>query len=363
MPRGSAAVVRFSSLGDVLLAAHVPSFLRSLDPSRRVLFVTKARFAPVLRGHPDVDRFYLLEGSGDDPSAELPLGVRGRLGDLTAALRREGVSDLFDLHQNLRSTRLAGALDPVTRHLPPKHGLRRRLLVHARWLRPEPVPPLLRTYRIAAGAAADAPLEPWLREALGEAERNRALRRVGLAADSDYVVHGVGARWETKRWPIEHFVKLGARLRAECGLESVYAVSPEEPSLEAELRERLGADGDRAVAAVSLREAAAIASGAAGIVSNDSAFLHLGPALGVPAVGIFGSTVPEFGFAFQGPRDEAVGIPLSCRPCGVHGKRRCPLGHHRCLRALDPEIALEAVRRATAARRTEPALRVEAEAP
>ena len=348
MPLGSAAVVRFSSLGDVLLAAHVPSMLRALDPSRRVLFVTKARFASALRGHPDVDRFYLLEEAGDDPAAPLPLGVRGRLRDLAATIRREGVTDLYDLHQNWRSTRLGGTLESVRRHLPPKHALRRRLLVHARWLRPEPVPPLLRTYRIAVGAAPDAPLRPWLLDAMSDAERSRSREWTRSAVEGrGFVVHGVGARWETKRWPVEKFVLLGARLKEELDLASVFAVAPGEKALEAELRERLGESGANAVAALPLREAAAVASAAAAIVSNDSAFLHLGPALGVPAIGVFGSTVPEFGFAFQGPRDEAVGITLSCRPCDVHGKHRCPLGHHRCLRDLEPDLALEAVRRAT----------------
>ena len=61
MATGPALVVRLSSLGDVLLAAHLPSLLRAASPGRRVLFLTKERFAGVLRGHPDVDRFYVLE--------------------------------------------------------------------------------------------------------------------------------------------------------------------------------------------------------------------------------------------------------------------------------------------------------------
>ena len=48
--RRAAAVVRLSSLGDVLLAAHVPSFLVRADPGRRVLFVTKERYADLLMG-------------------------------------------------------------------------------------------------------------------------------------------------------------------------------------------------------------------------------------------------------------------------------------------------------------------------
>jgi len=58
--RRAAAVVRLSSLGDVLLAAHVPSFLVRADPGRRVLFVTKERYADLLRGHPHVSRVIAL---------------------------------------------------------------------------------------------------------------------------------------------------------------------------------------------------------------------------------------------------------------------------------------------------------------
>ena len=73
--------------------------------------------------------------------------------------------------------------------------------------------------------------------------------------------------------------------------------------------------------------------------------LHLGAALDVPTVAVFGSTIPAFGFAPQGPRDQVAEIALGCRPCGVHGKRRCPLGHHDCLERLAPDIVLAALRR------------------
>ncbi len=344
MPQGPAAVVRFSSLGDVLLAGHVPSFLRRADPARRVLFVTKERFAGVLRGHPDVDRFYMLEDGSSDPSAPAPLGVRGRLGDLISALRREGVAEVIDLHQNLRSSRIAGALDRAKRTLPPKHALRRRLLVYARWLKPRPVPPLLTTYRVHAGLPPDAPLRSWLRESLTESEVARARDRLGPAAEEGFVLLGAGAGWETKRWPARYFVELAESIDRISGLAARFALAPEERALDAELRSLLPAARHGSILVEPFREVAATASFAVAIVSNDSAVLHLGPALGVPAVGIFGSTVPAFGFAAQGPGDRVVEIPLGCRPCDVHGKRRCPLGHHACMERLDPALALEALR-------------------
>jgi len=342
--QGPAVVVRFSSLGDVLLAAHVPSFLRAADPGRRVLFVTKEQYAGALRGHPDIDRFYTLRDGTSDPAEPAPFGFTGSLGDLVAALRREAIAEVIDLHQNLRSSRIVGAFDQAKRTLPPKHGLRRRLMVHARWVRVKPVPPLLLTYRSLAGLPPDAPLKPWLRDALTEGERARALARIGAPDGRGFVFLGVGARWETKRWPARHFVALGAAIASELGLGVRYAMDAQNLALEAEFRSLLPEARHGEITSLGFREAAALAAAASAIVSNDSALLHLGPALGVPAVGIFGSTIPAFGFAAQGPRDSVVEIPLGCRPCDVHGKRRCPLSHHGCMERLPPELVLASLR-------------------
>lgn len=342
MAVGAALVVRFSSLGDVLLAAHLPSFLRDAGASRRVLFATKERHASILRGHPDVDRFFLLEDGTSDPAAPAAFGLTGPLGLLASGLRREGVETVYDLHQNLRSARLLGSLGRVRRVAPPKHGLRRRLMVYAKFLRPEPLEPVLDTYRGLAGLGPEAPVRPWLREALGDSERARARARRGEDAERTAIL-GVGARWETKRWPLERFVEAGERLAREAGLAPRYAVAP--GSVEAgALRALLPPERHPAILEAPFRECAAAASFARVIVSNDSATLHLGAALGVPAVGIFGSTVPAFGFAPRGPRDAVVEVPLPCRPCHVHGRRRCPLGHHRCMRDIAPGDVVAAVR-------------------
>jgi heptosyltransferase-2 len=345
MPRGAALVVRFSSLGDVLLAAHLPSFLRLADPGRRVLFVTKERYADILRGHPDLARVYRLAGRGPDApnlAVPAPFGVCGSLGDLRTALRREGIEEAYDLHQNFRTRRIVGAVRGARRVRSPKHALRRRLMVFAKWMRPQPLPPLLDTYRALAGVPPTTPARPWLRDALSEGERARAAARLGADVERTAFL-GVGARWETKRWPTERFVALGGLLLREAGLSPRYLVGPGETRVEEELRARLPADRHIEIVQAPFREAAAMASFARVIVSNDSAAMHLGPALGVPAIGIFGSTVPAFGFAPSGPRDRVVEIALGCRPCGVHGLDRCPLGHHRCMREIEPEAVMAAV--------------------
>jgi heptosyltransferase-2 len=347
----SAAVVRFSSLGDVLLAAHVPSFLKRANPEGRVLFVTKARYAQALAGHPDLDGLLLLDEESDAPedaATGTRVLVRGSLQDLAATLREEEVETIVDLHGNLRSAALRRAVRPGRIVRAPKHGLKRRLMVHAKWIPTRPLPPLLSTYRALAGLAPDAPLRPWLRDALHARDRARAAEARGGLESGGYVVYGVGARWATKRWPSAHFVSLAAAVRKEWGLEARFALSPGDADQDRELVRLLGDGAERAVA-LDVRALAALAEDAAAIVSNDSGILHLGPALGVPAVGLFGSTIPGFGFALQGPRDAVAEIPLACRPCGVHGRDRCPLGHHACMESLTPEIALDALRPVLAA--------------
>jgi heptosyltransferase-2 len=345
--RRAAAVVRFSSLGDILLAAHVPGFLKQEDPGRRVLFVTKERYATLLRGHVAIDRVYAVRDGSTDP-AEPFEAVLGSLGDLVSAMRGDGVEEVLDLHQNWRSSRILSAFPEAKHRLPQKHALRRRLWVYARWLRPLPTPPLLRTYRELCGLSPTAELDPWLRSALSDTELSRGAERSGKEARArGFVLLGVGARWETKRWPAPHFVALAQRIERERGLRTVFAVEPGDPNA-GEVSGYLGTRGE-APLSVPFRDLAAVAAHARAIVSNDSAVLHLGPALGIPAVGLFGGTVPEFGFARQGPHDDVAEIKLWCRPCGVHGRPRCPLGHHRCMKRLDPDLAFEALGRALGA--------------
>jgi heptosyltransferase-2 len=65
---------------------------------------------------------------------------------------------------------------------------------------------------------------------------------------------------------------------------------------------------------------------------NDSAPLHFASAVDAPVTAVYCSTIPEFGF---GPKSTHSYIlqtmeELECRPCGLHGKKECPLGHFRC---------------------------------
>jgi heptosyltransferase-2 len=88
---------------------------------------------------------------------------------------------------------------------------------------------------------------------------------------------------------------------------------------------------------LSLLQSAALMRDAAMSYVNDSAPLHLASAMNAPTTCIFCSTVPAFGF---GPLADNACIvepaePLECRPCGLHGFRKCPQQHFRCAKSID----------------------------
>ncbi|MDP1845108.1 MAG: glycosyltransferase family 9 protein [Sediminibacterium sp.] len=65
---------------------------------------------------------------------------------------------------------------------------------------------------------------------------------------------------------------------------------------------------------------------------NDSAPMHFCSAVNAPVTAIYCSTIPAFGY---GPLSSTSHIvenqqSLSCKPCGLHGKKACPLGHFNC---------------------------------
>ena len=83
---------------------------------------------------------------------------------------------------------------------------------------------------------------------------------------------------------------------------------------------------------LNLLEAAALIKGAHLNYVNDSAPMHLASATNAPVAAIYCSTIPAFGY---GPLSSVQFIVetlehLPCKPCGLHGKKACPLGHFNC---------------------------------
>jgi heptosyltransferase-2 len=79
--------------------------------------------------------------------------------------------------------------------------------------------------------------------------------------------------------------------------------------------------------------------------TNDSAPLHFASAVNAPVTAIFCSTIPAFGYTPLSDKSYIVETTekLSCRPCGLHGKKACPLGHFNCGNTILTEQLLKPI--------------------
>lgn len=86
-----------------------------------------------------------------------------------------------------------------------------------------------------------------------------------------------------------------------------------------------------------LREELILMSNLDVMVSMDSANMHLASLTGTPVVSVWGATHPYAGFMGWNQKEEnAVQVPLPCRPCSIFGNKPCQRGDYACLRQIEP---------------------------
>jgi heptosyltransferase-2 len=301
-------VLRFHSLGDCVLATGV---VRELARAARVSVATEQRFFPVFAGLPWI------------------AGLVAREHLATGAPRFDRVIDLQGTPGSRSLARACGAEVGTVRT---RSASRRWLVAWGdRFPRPR-VPHAVARYAEAAGLPTEAGGAnlPEVRVTAEEEVEARRLAPGAFAVGTGTAVALVtGASRRTKEYPRERFAEVAQLLRSS-GTPSWW-IEPPGPDTGG------GAPAGTEVLRLPLGPLKAVLARARAVAVSDSGPMHLAAALGVPVVGIFGSTVTGFGFSPLGPRTRVLQAEdVACRPCGVHGRNGCWLGHWRCLREIPP---------------------------
>lgn len=310
-------------LGDTIFLGPAVRALKARWPEGKVVLCVTPRGAPVARLLPGCDEVVVYDKRGAD---------RGLRGLWRAARRLRALRPELALvpHYSAR----AGALALLS-------GARRRigyaLFCNERVPLDRGRPFVDRALSLAA--CAGAPGDPAL-----ALDRPRSLDRYaeGVLEGAGRPVVGLvpGAEWATKRWGAERFAALALEL-GRAGATVVVLGGPGDRDTAARIRELAGVPLlDTTGNAID--EAVAILARCDLVVGGDTGLVHCARALGRPALVLFGPTAPARHRFTARERYLALGLP--CQPCHDHGPARCPLGHHDCMRLLDPAAVAEAAR-------------------
>ena len=323
-------VIRFSSMGDVILTSPVIRALHALlDGPVEVHFLTKRAFVDAVEGLPGVTRTWAI----DRTTAEVEAG-----------LQAVGFHYVVDLHANARSGFVKRALrkgEGRTFDLTvDKRSLDKILLVRTGWDRLGGQH-VVERYLDALRPFGEA--HQRLREAGDEGAL--ALPPAPSSADEPVdVVLALGAAHEGKAIPEDHWSAVVAGL-LEDGRRVHLIGGPAERDLADRLKESAG---DQVVnrCGVTWSETFALLSEAALLVAGDTGTMHAGAALQVPMVVVWGCTSPALGMGPWRAHPATVELqpedPGRSRPCSRLGDR-C---RHRtpCIRRVSPQRILVAVR-------------------
>lgn len=296
-------VIRFSSLGDVVLTTGVIKYIKEELKDINIDVLTMTPFAAVFSDFPYIRNIYCIN-KGASLSALLDV--------LTSMPDYDGV---FDLHDNLRSF-FAKVVIPSPSFTYKKDTLYRRLFVKFRLCKDKLKKHVVTKYCDAFGLGLKLPtpapekIRPYL--PCPFSERNKSARKtVGI--------HPFASK-HAKEWP---FIYELCALLLDEGL-NVRVVGDGKIELPAGVEDLTGFTPLNTL----IRNIADCDV----FLSTDSGPMHIAIALGLPVVALFGPTTREMGFYPVFKNCSVIeDIPLKCRPCHIHGPETCPKKHFQCM--------------------------------
>ncbi|HEX6614965.1 MAG TPA: glycosyltransferase family 9 protein [Gemmatimonadales bacterium] len=328
-------VVRFSAIGDVLLTTPLLRAIRAKWPGARVTLLTKRQYLPLVRDNPNV-----TEAFGIAP--------QDTVRDVAKLIRRVEYSHILDLQGGLRTAPLRLLTGGPWSGYSHRRIARAMLIRFKRNTYQEHVPVPERYFEAAAdlGVEPDGGPPEFFLNSASEERAEAWLARAGVGT-RPFVAVAPGAAHATKRWPVEHWVKL-VRQIVDTGADLVALGGPDDSAVGAEIAARGGASVASAAGDLGLQETGAVIKRAAALVSGDTGVMHMATGVGTPVVALFGPTVRQFGFFPYNAHASVVERDLGCRPCSSHGSEECPLVHHLCMREILPDMVMATLSRTLA---------------
>lgn len=336
-------IIRFSSIGDIVLTTPVIRCLKKQVPGAEVHFLVKNSFRSVVEHNPYINKLHVLAHSWELMIEEL---------------KTEKYDYIIDLHHNTKTLRVKRALNKksfsfyklnIQKYIYTAFKINILPKVHIvdRYLK------TVSSFGVKNdGAGLDYFIAP-----------HEEIKKQDIPAShsAGYIACVIGAAHGTKRWPVhkwkefckkmDHPVILLGDKDDEANGNEIAAIDPIKIY--------------NACGKFRLNESADLVRKAKLVVTNDTGLMHIAAAFKRPVISLWGNTVPSFGMTpYYGAspptplhkwRGEASGNPgslfeimqthkLWCRPCSKIGYKKCPLGHFKCMEKIEADEVISKVK-------------------
>ena len=317
-------IIRFSSIGDIVLTSPVVRCLKSQVATAELHFLTKKGFAPIFSANPYIDKMHYLENN---------------LQSTITSLQEEDFDYVIDLHHNLRTLKVKRGLRKKSFSFD-KLNIEKWLHVNFKW---KVMPPMhivdryMRTVEEFGVKNDGRGLDYFIPD--DQHIKEEDIPTTHLAG---YIGLVVGGAHGTKKYPLHKLKDFCRDIH-----HPVMILGGKEDILAGEELSKVDAYKIyNACGKFSLNESADLVRRAKLIITNDTGLMHIAAAFNKPVLSLWGNTVPEFGMY---PYYSQPSIPnlkfeirdLSCRPCSKIGYNECPLGHFKCMELIDPVSLME----------------------
>jgi heptosyltransferase-2 len=308
-------VVRFSSIGDIVLTTPVVRMLKK-QLNAQVHYLTKSSYVSLLKNNPYIDSVYQIENS---------------ITEVIADLKKEKYDYVIDLHSNLRTQILRLRLGVPAKSFN-KLNMEKFMLTN------------FKIDNMPKVHIVDRYLETV--KHLGVKNDNQGLDFFLSTTDKidisifpkDCIVFVIGGQHATKILPNEKIISIIKKVNKPVLLVG----GPED----FERGEQIITNTNNTIntcGKYSILQSASLVQQAKMVITHDTGMMHIAAAFQQKIYSVWGNTVPEFGMypyleSEQSKRIEVKG--LNCRPCSKIGYDKCPKGHFKCMQEIDENLFL-----------------------
>ncbi len=324
-------VIQTAFIGDAILTLPMIEKLAQKYPSAVIDVIAIPSTGEIFRNSPFVNEVLIFEKRGKHKS------LRG-IFRFASELKKRNYSRLFSPHRSFRTSLLVllsgigdtSGFNTSSMSFVYKNRIQYRTDFHE-----------VRRLLEIAGFETDADNWKMLPEIKESRETMEKIDSLFTGLGNNIIAMAPGSVWETKKYPAESYIEL-AKMFIEKGYRVLLLGSSQDEELCCRIAAQCQGGALCLAGKYSLTESVYILKKCRLLISNDSAPTHMSLMARIPVVTLFCSTLPSFGFYPYHSGSIYLSYELlSCKPCGIHGLKKCPLGTFECAFKLAPAFVFE----------------------